>query len=106
MLITYFHNNVLLYFQKKNFVKFMKDTFPACKINNQTVDDVLDFITGCLNIVPGKRPTVQELQDHKIFGGTWQDTNGQVDIWKNKSEGFFFFLSFFILTIDMKCKIT
>lgn len=68
----------------------MEDNFPACDKNHPSANDVLNFITGCLNIVPGKRPDVQHLQDHKLFGGTWQYTDGEADIWKNKGNICFF----------------
>lgn len=68
----------------------MADAFPVCKINHAIAEDVLNFITCCLNIVPEKRPSVQKLQEHKLFGGTWQYTYSQVDIWKNKGEAIFF----------------
>lgn len=70
----------------------MKEAFPVCKSNDKTPNDILNFITGCLNIIPEYRPTVQQLQDHKLFGGTWQYTNTKFDIWKNKGEVFFLIL--------------
>lgn len=80
----------------------MEDAFPACKRNDPISDDVLNFVTGCLNIVPGKRPTAQKLLDHKLFGGIWQYTDSQVDIWTNKGEDFFCLLFLFNSTTGMK----
>lgn len=77
-----------LSFQKENFVKLIEDAFPASKGINPIADDILNFVISCLNIVPEKRPTIQQLKGHKLLGGTWQYTDHQNDIWKSKSEFF------------------
>lgn len=67
----------------------MEGAFPACKGIPRVADDALDFLISCLNIVPIKRPSVQQLKDHRIFGGGWKYTDDLVNIWNKKGEFFF-----------------
>lgn len=72
----------------------MADAFPSCKRIQKVADLAMDFIISCLNIVPDKRPSVQQLKDHKIFGGTFKYTDEPVNIWKNKGEVIYLFIYF------------
>lgn len=66
----------------------MKDAYPSSKGIDESADDIIDFISACLNIVPSKRPSVHELENHKLFGGTWERTlaEKEIDIWKKTGK--------------------
>lgn len=96
--------NFLFSLQKDNFVKLIEGAFPACKRIHRITDDVLNFLMSCLNIAPEKRTSIQQLQDHKIFGGKWQYTDDQVNIWKSKSECFFSLLLMQLNNFNEKTK--
>lgn len=91
IILTSLNTNFLFFsLQKDNFVKLIKGAFSACKRIQPVPDNTLNFLMSCLNIVPERRPAVQQLRNHKIFGGTWKYNDDQVNIWKRKGEFFFF----------------
>ena len=72
--------------QKETFMKLMTQAFPNSRKIHEKVDDVLNFITSCLNIVSEHRPCISQLQKHKIVCGTWEReySRKEVNVWKKK----------------------
>lgn len=66
----------------------MRRAFPKSPKITEQVDDVMSFITSCLTIVPVKRPTVLQLQNHSLFGGNFKTVQLEPheDIWCTRGK--------------------
>ena len=64
----------------------MKATFPKAKVSSEIIKNVRDFVSGCIRLNPKDRPTIDEVLEHKIFGGPKLFPRKKNDIWKEKGE--------------------
>lgn len=75
-----------LYFQKKQFEFLAKNTFRMSEVKRETLCQIRDFIRGCININPFKRPTSKDLLQHNIFNGETDFKDIKNDIWIVRCE--------------------
>ena len=61
----------------------MRQAFPYSHEIDDKVDSVIGFIKCCLVIVPEKRPGIELLQKHELFGGSFKniELEHNEDIW-------------------------
>lgn len=73
-------------FQMKKFKDLVKKTFENTKIKDQTVVIIQDFVRGCISLNPKDRPSIDDVLQHKVFGGPKLFLKKKNDIWTNKGE--------------------
>lgn len=69
---------------KEQFLKLVIHGFSPSEARKK-VDDALNFIKLCLNVIPEKRPEAQQLLTHRLLGGCLENIEPQQpenDIWK------------------------
>ena len=67
----------------------MEEAFPNSRKIHEKIDDILNFITSCLRIVPKHRPSIRQLQKHKFAGGAWKKEFSEIEVnIRNKRKEF------------------
>lgn len=74
--------------QKDRFAVFMCSAFPNSHDIDENAGKVISFIKFCLIVVPEKRPSINVLQQHEVFGGSFKkvDMENEEDIWNNRAD--------------------
>lgn len=73
-------------FQIKKFKHLVKTAFPHTEMKKQTVENMRDFVRGCISLNPKDRPSIDEVLQHKVFGGPKLFPQKKNDVWINKGE--------------------
>lgn len=84
--------------QKKKFEKAVKKAFVSSEVDAKLINILLNFIKSCMRLNPRLRPSLDEMQGHKIFGGTNLFQKRENDVWEKKatSKKLDFLISLFI----------
>lgn len=74
--------------QGKNFEVLVQRSSPKHKISRKRMTYVKNFIISCLNPNPEARPSIFDLLNHKLFGGSYEyvNQNPLEDIWNEYSK--------------------
>lgn len=56
------------------------------EVRRDTLCEIRDFIRGCININPRKRPSIKDLMEHKIFKGGKDFKHIKNDAWIVRCE--------------------
>lgn len=73
-------------FQKEQFESLVKSAFPKSTVKTKTLCEMRDFIRGCINLNPQKRPTADDLLEHKIFSGIKDFRGNKYDAWLKRCK--------------------
>lgn len=70
----------------KKFKDLVKEMYPNSRSKGQTIEILRDFVRGCISLNPNDRPNINEVLQHKIFGGANVFRKKKNDVWIKKSE--------------------
>ena len=73
-------------FQMKNFKSLVKKNFEKSKVTNETIQIMRDFVIGCMRLNPQDRPDIDEVLQHRLFGGPDLFLTKANDVWTRKGE--------------------
>lgn len=64
----------------------MQIAFPTSQHDYDTVDNVRNLITSCLNLDPAERPSAAQILDGKLFGGAKFWALSDTNIWNEPGQ--------------------
>lgn len=76
----------MIYIFRRSFETLVKKAFWKSKVKRKTLCDLRDFIRGCLNLNPERRPAADELLEHMIFGGMKDFRGMKYDAWLKRCK--------------------